>query len=133
MQQYQPVTQLISIVEYWRFPPMAKAEAYTTDHDRDVPTDEFVASVAKFLSVPQPYQWDLYGMPSETIFSTVRDYYASLALSGGFRVGEDRADDQGAYILTLYKNSPTVQRVYVQFWEKTDQSPALIMVIYQGF
>jgi hypothetical protein len=126
-------TQQTATFESWRYPPMAGAGTPINDHQSDQNTMSFVATQARNLSIPNPYQWEIYVMPSGTSVQTSRNYYANLALADSFRIGIDSEDVQGIYLLTLYKSIPAVRRLYVECWPETDKNPPLVMVIYQGF
>lgn len=123
-----PTLELTSTPNPIFIPPLEDAESRVFDSDEGDPEfDKLVRQHAANLSIPEPYEYQIYIVPDDTRYADVRDHYRDTLSDEGYKVTYDYQDEQDIYLFKMAKGE---ERVAVQFWaKKQDTSPA-VMVLY---
>lgn len=98
--------------------------------------DDFVAGMARNLAVPEPYYWEYLQAPDDTRYKDIEEYYIEEATEyHDYKVAQTQqyvtkgGDD--TFILTFTKGKgDEASRIVIQFWPKTRDYPAALLVFY---
>ncbi len=98
--------------------------------------DDFAAGMARNLAIPEPYYWEYLQVPDDTRYADIEEYYIDEATKEhDYKLAQTQqyvtkgGDD--TYILTFTKGKgDSASRIVIQFWPKTKDFPAALMVFY---
>jgi hypothetical protein len=98
--------------------------------------DDFAAGMARNLAIPEPYYWEYLQVPDDTRYADIEKYYTDEATKEhDYKLAQTQqyvtkgGDD--TYILTFTKGKgDSASRIVIQFWPKTRDFPAAVMVFY---
>lgn len=98
--------------------------------------DDFAAGMARNLAIPEPYYWEYLQVPDDTRYADIEEYYIDEATQEhDYKLAQTQqyvtkgGDD--TYILTFTKGKgDSASRIVIQFWPKTKDFPAALMVFY---
>jgi hypothetical protein len=95
-----------------------------------------VQSIARNLSVPSPYFWDLISLPKMRYQEAV-DYYRSVLEPMGYKlVRSDQGFDANGYSSTYFlvfmlpNGAANQTRIFIEFWEASGKYGPMILIYY---
>lgn len=123
-------------LESWRILWFPSATFLADDVVTSEDWDDFVAGMARNLAIPEPYYWEYLQLPDDTRYKDIEEYYIEKATEEfDYKLAQTQqyvtkgGDD--TYILSFTKGKgDAASRVVIQFWSKTKDFPASMLVFY---
>lgn len=121
----------------WRFEMIPTANRIVDDQYTNSDWDDFINGQARNLAVASPFFWEYAELPDQTRYAEIEDYYIKTAQKHGYKLGNSvqgvTKAGQNTYLLTFVKGSGVdASRVVLEFWAKTPDYPANLMILYSN-
>ena len=121
----------------WRFEMIPTGNRIVDDQYTNSDWDDFINGQARNLAVASPFFWEYAELPDQTRYAEIEDYYIKIAQKHGYKLGNSvqgvTKAGQNTYLLTFVKGSGVdASRVVLEFWAKTPDYPANLMILYSN-
>jgi hypothetical protein len=121
----------------WRFSVIEGGNKIGDDASADQDWQDNIAVHARNLAVGDPFYWEEITLPDNTRYADIQDFYLREAKNHGYKLGRS---EQGVtvvggdtYLLTFVRGSgKNASRVILEFWPKSGNQQADLMIIYSN-
>jgi hypothetical protein len=121
----------------WRLELIPTGNKIADDQYTNSGWDDLINGHARNLAIASPFFWEFSELPDQTRYAEIEDYYIKAAQKHGYKLGNSvqgvTRDGQNTYLLTFVKGSGTnASRIVLEFWAKTPDYPATLMILYSN-
>jgi hypothetical protein len=129
------VTPTLLDQQSWRVPQYPGAQIWADDAYTSSDIADFVAEIAHVNAVKEPYYWDLYGLPNDTRFADIENYFKPLETGKGLMVANDdqwmTVGGHDTFLLSFFSSyDKNATYIYMQFWPHASGYNAQLLIFY---
>jgi len=119
----------------WRVPQYPGSVIWADDAYTNSDVADFVAEIAHVNAVKEPYYWDLYGLPNDTRFADIENYFKPLETGKGMMVGNDdqwmTVGGHDTFLLSFFSSyDANATYIYMEFWPHATGYDAQLLIFY---